>query len=146
GPKMLKLSAKRAAGAHPYLTTPEHTRKARAILGSGILLAPEQNVVLDTDPVRARSIGRPVVAKPYLGLVNYTSNLRSLGYTDADLADGGSDRLIDALVDHGDAGTVTTRVTEHLRAGADHVAAQLLSSPGDDPVAGFTALAKALFG
>jgi probable F420-dependent oxidoreductase len=146
GPKMLTLSAERAAGAHPYLTTPEHTRKAREIMGPGVLLAPEQKVVLDTDPVRARSIGRPVVAKPYLGLVNYTSNLRSLGYTDADLADGGSDRLIDALVDHGDPGTVAAGLTEHLGAGADHVAVQLLTSPGDDPVAQFTALAKALFG
>ena len=146
GPKMLKLSAERAAGAHPYLTTAEHTRKARDILGSGVLLAPEQKVVLDTDPVRARSIGRPVVAKPYLGLVNYTSNLRSLGYTDADLADGGSDRLIDALVAHGDAGTVAAGISEHLNAGADHVTVQLLTSPGDDSVAGFTALARALFG
>jgi probable F420-dependent oxidoreductase len=82
GPKMLKLSAERAAGAHPYLSTPEHTRKARQMLGSEVLLAPEQKVVLDTDPVRARAIGRPVVAKPYLGLVDYTSNLRSLGYTE----------------------------------------------------------------
>jgi probable F420-dependent oxidoreductase len=146
GPKMLKLSAERAAGAHPYLTTPEHTRKAREILGPGVLLAPEQKIVLDTDPVRARSIGRPVVAKPYLGLVNYTSNLRSLGYTDADLAGGGSDPLIDALVDHGDAGTVAAGLTKHLEAGADHVAVQLLTSPGDDPVAGFTSLARALFG
>ena len=146
GPKMLKLSAERAAGAHPYLTTPGHTRKAREILGPGVLLAPEQKVVLDNDPVRARSIGRPVVATPYLGLVNYRSNLRSLGYTDDDLADGGSDRLIDALVDHGDVGTVAARVTEHLVAGADHVAVQLLTSAGEDPVLGFTALAKALLG
>jgi probable F420-dependent oxidoreductase len=146
GPKMLKLSAERAAGAHPYLTIPEHTRKAREIVGPGVLLAPEQKVVLDTNPVRARSIGRPVVAKPYLGLVNYTTNLRSLGYNDADLADGGSDRLIDALVAHGDAGTVASGLTEHLDAGADHVAVQLLTAVGDDPVAGFTALAKALFG
>ena len=146
GPKMLKMSAERAAGAHPYLTTPEHTRKAREILGSGVLLAPEQKVVLDSDPARARSIGRPVVAKPYLDLVNYTSNLRSLGYTNTDLAGGGSDRLIDALVAHGDAGTVAARVTEHLKAGADHVAVQLLTSAGDDPAAGFIALAAALFG
>ena len=146
GPKVLRLSGERAAGAHPYLTTPEHTRKAREILGSGVLLAPEQKVVLEIDPVRARSIGRPVVANPYLGLVNYTNNLRSLGYTDADLADGGSDRLIDALVCHGDAGTVAAGATQHLNAGADHVAVQLLTSPGEDPVNGFTALARALFG
>jgi probable F420-dependent oxidoreductase len=146
GPRMLKLSAERAAGAHPYLTTPEHTRRARQILGSRALLAPEQKVVLDPDPVRARSIGRPVVAKPYLGLVNYRSNLRSLGFTDTDLADDGSDRLIDALVDHGDADKVAAGVIQHLSAGADHVAVQLLAPAGDDPVAGFTALAKALFG
>jgi probable F420-dependent oxidoreductase len=145
GPKMLKLSAERAAGAHPYLTTPEHTRRAREILGSGALLAPEQKVVLDADPVRARSLGRPAV-KPYLGLVNYTSNLRSLGYTDADLTGGGSDRLIDALVVHGDGATVAAGITEHLDSGADHVALQLLTPAGEDPVAGFTALARALFG
>jgi len=146
GPRVLKLAADRAAGAHSYLTTPEHTRRAREILGSGVVLAPEQKVVLDTDPARARSIGRPVVATPYLGLVNYRNNLLSLGYSDVDLADGGSDRLIDALVAHGDAGTVAAGVTEHLDAGADHVAVQLLTSPGDDPVTGFTALAEALFG
>jgi probable F420-dependent oxidoreductase len=145
GPRMLKLSAERAAGAHPYLTTPEHTRRAREIMGSGVLLAPEQKVVLDADSVRALSIGRPI-AKRYLGLVNYTSNLRSLGYTDADLAGGGSNRLIDALVVHGDADTVAAGVTEHLNAGADHVAVQLLTSVGADPVAGFTTLADALFG
>jgi len=146
GPKVLRLSAERAAGAHPYLTTPEHTRKAREILGSGVLLAPEQKVVLDTDPVHARMVGRSVVADPYLKLVNYRNNLRSLGFTDADLADGGSDRLIDALVAHGDADTVAARVTQHLDAGADHVAVQLLSPSGDDQVAGFTRLAKAFFG
>jgi probable F420-dependent oxidoreductase len=146
GPKMLKLSAERAAGAHPYLTTPEHTRKAREIMGSGVLLAPEQKVVLDSDPVRARSIGRPVVAKPYLGLVNYTRNLRSLGYTDTDLTGGGSDRLIDALVVHGDTGMVAAGIRKHLEAGADHVAVQLLTAAGDDPRAEFIALAKDLFG
>jgi probable F420-dependent oxidoreductase len=146
GPKMLRLSADRAAGAHPYLTTPEHTRRAREILGSGVLLAPEQKVVLDSDPVRARLIGRPPVATPYLSLVNYTSNLRSLGYTDTDLADRGSDRLIDALVDHGDAATVATRLADHLASGADHVAVQLLTPAGSDPVEGYTALARALLG
>ena len=145
GPKMLTLAAERAAGAHPYLTTPEHTRRAREIMGPGVLLAPEQKVVLDADSVRALSIGRPI-AKPYLGLVNYTSNLRSLGYTDADLAGGGSNRLIDALVVHGDADTVAAGVTRHLDAGADHVAVQLLTSAGADPVAGFTTLADTLFG
>jgi probable F420-dependent oxidoreductase len=146
GPRMLKLSADRAAGAHPYLVTPEHTRRARELLGPGVLLAPEQKVVLETDPARARSIGRPTVAKPYLGLVNYRNNLLSLGFSDADLADGGSDRLIDALVVGGDAGAVARGITEHLDAGADHVAVQLLPSSGDDPLIAFTELAGVLFG
>ena len=106
GPKVLALAAERTAGAHPYLTTPEHTRHAREILGDGPLLAPEQKVVLDTDPVAARALGRPAVDRPYLHLRNYTSNLKRLGWTDADLADGGSDALIDALAVHGDAATV----------------------------------------
>jgi probable F420-dependent oxidoreductase len=143
GPKVLKLAAERTAGAHPYLTTPEHTREARELLGEGVLLAPEHKVVLDTDPERARAIGRPVVAKPYLGLRNYTSNLLRLGWSEEDLADGGSDRLIDALVAHGDAAAVAARLTEHLDAGADHVCAQVLPG-GDDPVPALRELAEAL--
>jgi probable F420-dependent oxidoreductase len=92
GPRVLRLSAERAAGAHPYLVTPEHTRQARQILGDGPLLAPEQKLVLETDPERARAIGRPKVQNPYLSLTNYLSNLRNLGWTDADLAGGGGDR------------------------------------------------------
>ncbi|MDQ2837890.1 MAG: LLM class F420-dependent oxidoreductase [Actinomycetota bacterium] len=144
GPKVLQLAADRTAGAHPYLTVPEHTRRARQLLGPDVLLAPEQKVVLDTDPERARSIGRPVVATPYLGLSNYLNNLRSLGYSDADFADGGSDELIDALVARGDARTAAAGVSAHLDAGADHVAIQLLTAPGTDPVAGYTALAEVL--
>jgi probable F420-dependent oxidoreductase len=138
GPKVLRLSAERAAGAHPYLVTPEHTRQARQILGPGKVLAPEQKVVLETDPERARAIGRPRVEKPYLGLRNYVSNLRRLGWTDADLAGGGSDALIDALVLHGDARTIARGVTAHLDAGADHVALQVL---GPDPRSALRALA-----
>lgn len=144
GPRVLKLSAERSAGAHPYLVTPEHTRRARGILGPGRLLAPEQKVVLGTDPARARAIGRPTVEKPYLGLVNYTSNLRTLGFGDDDLAGGGSDRLIDALVVHGGTAAVAAGLAAHLEAGADHVAVNLITAPGEDPVAGFTALAAAL--
>jgi probable F420-dependent oxidoreductase len=144
GPKVLKLSADRTLGAHPYLTTPEHTRRAREILGAGALLAPDQKVILDTDPDRARSMGRPFVAKPYLGLVNYTNNMRTLGFTDADIADGGSDRLVDAMVIHGDLATVAAGITAHLDAGADLVGVQLLTGPDEDPVAGYTALAAAL--
>jgi probable F420-dependent oxidoreductase len=128
GPRVLRLSAERSAGAHPYLVTPEHTRQAREILGAGPLLAPEQKVVLDTDPERARAIGRPRVQNPYLGLTNYLSNLRRLGWTDADFADGGSDALIDALVVHGDAQAIARGVTAHLDAGADHVAIQVLNA------------------
>lgn len=144
GPKVLALSAERTAGAHPYLTTPEHTREARGLLGEGVLLAPEHKVVLDTDPERARSIGRPVVEKPYLGLVNYTSNLLRLGWTEDDIAGGGSDRLIDALVAHGTADAVAARLREHLDAGADHVCAQLLTPGLADPLPGLTELAAAL--
>jgi probable F420-dependent oxidoreductase len=96
GPKVLALAAERTAGAHPYLTTPEHTRAARSLLGEGVLLAPEHKVVLGTDPQRARAVGRPAVRTPYLGLRNYTANLRRLGWSEQDLRDGGSDRLIDA--------------------------------------------------
>lgn len=146
GPRVLRLAAERSLGAHPYLVSPEHTRQARALLGAGVLLAPEQKVVLNPDPDAARAIGRPVIATPYLGLVNYTNNLRRLGFTDADLADGGSDRLIDALLGHGDAAAVAARVTEHLDAGADHVAIQLLTGPGEDPLDGYRQIAGALPG
>jgi probable F420-dependent oxidoreductase len=145
GPKMLKLSADRSAGAHPYLTSPDHTRRARELIGPGVLLAPEHKVVLQADPVAARAVGRPAVEKPYLGLVNYTNNLRTLGYTDADLAGSGSDRLIDALVAHGNPDEVAAALTAHLDAGADHVAINLLVGPDDDLVAGYTTLAETLF-
>ena len=141
GPRVLRLSAERAAGAHPYLVTPEHTRQARQILGDGPLLAPEQKLVLETDPVRGRAIGRPRVQNPYLGLTNYVSNLRKLGWTDADLADGGSDALIDALAVHGDAAAIGRGVTAHLEAGADHVAVQVVNP---DPLPALRALAGQL--
>jgi probable F420-dependent oxidoreductase len=141
GPRVLRLSAERAAGAHPYLVTPEHTRQARQILGDGPLLAPEQKLVLETDPERARAIGRPRVQNPYLGLTNYLSNLRRLGWTDADFADGGSDALIDALAVHGDAAAIARGVTAHQEAGADHVAAQVLNP---DPLPALRALAGQL--
>ena len=142
GPKVLRLSAERTAGAHPYLTTPEHTRSARDALGAGVLLAPEQTVVLDGDAERARAAAREMLGV-YLGLRNYTTNFRALGFTDADLADGGSDRLVDALVAHGDAAAVAARLTAHLGAGADHVCAQVLPA-GDDPLPALRELAGAL--
>jgi probable F420-dependent oxidoreductase len=144
GPAVLRLAAGRTAGAHPYLVPPEHTRWARDILGQGPLLAPEQKVVLETDPERARAIARPRVRNPYLGLVNYTSNLRRLGWGDADLSGGGSDVLIDALVAHGRADQVAARLGQHLEAGADHVAVQLLTAPGADVMDGYRDLASAL--
>ncbi|HZD98513.1 MAG TPA: LLM class F420-dependent oxidoreductase [Micromonosporaceae bacterium] len=144
GPRVLKLAAERTAGAHPYLVTPEHTRRAREIVGPGVLLAPEQRVVLAADPEEARAIGRPTVEKPYLGLSNYTRNLRSLGFTDEDLADGGSDRLIDALVVYGDPAAVAAGLTKHIEAGANHVAVNLITGPDEDPLAGFAQLASAL--
>jgi probable F420-dependent oxidoreductase len=144
GPRVLRLAAERTAGAHPYLVPPEYTRQARAILGDGPLLAPEQKAVLETDPERARAIGRPRVQSPYLGLVNYTSNLRRLGWSDEDLSGGGSDALIDALVARGSAAEVAARLTEHLDAGADHVCVQLLTEPGADLMEGYGQLAQAL--
>src|SRR5215469_13874127 len=143
GRKVLGLAAERTAGAIPYLVPPEHTRQARAILGPGPLLAPEHKVVLDTDPHRARALGRSRVRNPYLGLVNYTGNLRRLGWTDADLAGAGSDALIDALVAHGSAGQVAAQLARHLDAGADHVCIQLLTPEGTSPLDGYSALAGA---
>ncbi|HUZ54517.1 MAG TPA: LLM class F420-dependent oxidoreductase [Streptosporangiaceae bacterium] len=144
GPKVLRLAAERTAGAHPYLVTTEYTRQARQILGPGPLLATEHKAVLEADPRAARAIGRPRVRNPYLGLVNYTSNLRRLGWTDADLADGGSDALIDALVAHGDPAQAAEQLSGHLAAGADHVCVQLLTVPAADPLDGYRRLAGAL--
>jgi probable F420-dependent oxidoreductase len=143
GPKVLRLAAERTAGAHPYLVTPEHTRRARELLGPDVLIAPEQHLVLDTDKARGRELARAAL-KYYLALTNYTTNWRRLGFTDADLADGGSDRLIDALVGLGDAKQIAARITEHLDAGADHVCIQLIAPNGVDLLPGFTDLAEQL--
>lgn len=122
-PRMIALSGERAAGAHTYFVPPEHTARAREILGPERFLAPEQAVVLETDPERARAIAREHMTH-YLTLPNYLNSLRELGFTDADLADGGSDRLVDAIVAWGDADAIRARVQAHLDAGADHVAIQ----------------------
>ncbi|WP_243793957.1 LLM class F420-dependent oxidoreductase [Saccharopolyspora gloriosae] len=145
GPRALALAGERAAGAHPYLTTPEHTAVAREVLGDGPLLAPEQKVVLETDPAEAREIARDRTG-PYLQLPNYLNNLRRLGYTDEDFADGGSDRLIDSLVAWGDADTIADRVRAHRDAGADHVTVQVLSRGSDLPRWQWRELAPALKG
>jgi probable F420-dependent oxidoreductase len=143
GPRVLRLAAERTGGAHPYLVTPEHTRLARGILGPGKLLAPEQRVVLEADPARARELGRTSV-KPYLRLTNYTANLQRLGFTADDVAGEGSDRLIDALVVSGDDAEIRRRFDQHLEAGADHVAVQLVAEPDADLDAGFRRLAEVL--
>lgn len=145
GPKVLKLSADRAAGAHPYLTPPEHTAEARAILGPDKVLAPEHKVVLETDPVKGREIGRPPVNNPYLQLRNYVNNLKRLGYTDEEIGDGGSDRLIDALVAHGDAASIARRLHEHIDAGASHVTVHALPDHAD-PAITYREVAAAFLG
>lgn len=129
-PKMLELAAERARGAHPYLVPPEHTARARAILGGTAWLCPEQKVLLESDPLRARSVARKAL-QIYLSLPNYQNNLKWLGFTDEDIAGGGSDRLVDALVAWGDERAIRARVQEHLDAGADHVCIQPLRPDGE---------------
>ncbi|OBF39144.1 LLM class F420-dependent oxidoreductase [Mycolicibacterium peregrinum] len=128
GDKVLKLSARRSAGAHPYLTTPEHTAHARDVLGESVFLAPEHKVVLSTDSAAARAIGRKTVDF-YLNLSNYLNNWRRLGFTEDDIAKPGSDKLIDAVVAHGTAGDIAARLQQHVANGADHVAIQVLGGP-----------------
>lgn len=129
GPRALSLAAERSLGAHPYLVTPEHTRSARERMGPDALLAPEQKVVLESDPAKARAIARDALAI-YLQLPNYTNNLRRQGLADEDFADGGSDRLVDALVAWGEIDEILERIAEHDEAGADHVAIQVLGADG----------------
>ncbi|KHO27004.1 F420-dependent oxidoreductase [Mycolicibacterium setense] len=128
GDKVLKLSASRSAGAHPYLTTPEHTAHARDVLGETVFLAPEHKVVLSTDGAAARAIGRETVDF-YLNLSNYLNNWRRLGFTEDDIAKPGSDKLIDAVVAHGTAENIAARLKQHVASGADHVAIQVLGGP-----------------
>ncbi|MFG2071314.1 TIGR03620 family F420-dependent LLM class oxidoreductase [Nonomuraea maritima] len=123
---MLELAAQRAQGAHPYFVTPEHTAQARETLGPEPVLAPEQTVLLETDPGRAREVARRFTSR-YLALPNYVNNLRSLGWDQADLEDGGSDALVDAIVVWGEPEKVIERVRAHHEAGADHVCVQPLA-------------------
>jgi probable F420-dependent oxidoreductase len=138
GPRMLRLARERTAGTVPYLVTPEHTRQAREILGADRLVLPGVQVVLDTDVERARATGRAAIETPYLNLVNYTNNLRRIGFTDADLTPPGSDHLVDEIVPHGDADTLVTALVAHLDAGADHVGVAAL---GDNPLDTFRTVA-----
>jgi probable F420-dependent oxidoreductase len=125
GPRVLRLAAERSAGAHPYLTTPEHTAKARERMGKSVFLAPEHKVVLTTDRDEARAIGRRFVDH-YLGLSNYVNNWLRMGFTQDDVGKPGSDRLIDAVVAYGTLEAIAQRLIEHREAGADHVAIQVL--------------------
>ncbi|HSL59331.1 MAG TPA: LLM class F420-dependent oxidoreductase [Acidimicrobiales bacterium] len=125
GPKMLRLAAERAAGAHPYFVPVEHTASARETMGPDALLAPEQMVVLDANPETARATARTHMAV-YLKAPNYVNNLKRLGFSDDDVVDGGSDRLVDAIVAWGGVDAAVDRVRSHHEAGADHVCVQLL--------------------
>lgn len=129
GPRMLALSAELADGAHPYNVPPEHTAEARRIMGPGKLLCPEVWVLLETEPEKARSAARQALA-PYMRLDNYVNNWRRLGFDDADLAGGGSDRFIDANVAWGNEEAIRRRIGEHWDAGADHVCVQSISPDG----------------
>lgn len=144
GPKMLRLAADRGVGAHPYFVPVEHTAIARAAMGDGPLLAPEQAVVFDTDPTSARTTARRHMAT-YLSLPNYTNNLRRLGWADADIADGGSDALVDAIVAWGSLDTIVERIRSHHAAGADHVCVQVLpEDPRGLPMSEWRELATAI--
>lgn len=140
GPKVLRVSADRTAGAHPYLTTHRHTSYARGVMGEGALLAPEQTVVVGRDPEESTELARNFVRR-YLRLVNYRNNLLREGWTEADIADGGSDALVSELVLSGSADVVAAGIGTHVEAGADHVCIQ---DVGPDPLASFWALAEML--
>ncbi len=131
-PRMLALAASHADGAHPYLVTPEHTREARRLLGPGKLLCPEQTVVGTPDAAIARRIGRAWLGR-YLQLTNYRENLLRLGFAASDLANGGSDGLVDALIAWGNLTAIGRRVEEHWAAGADHVCIQALDGEEATP-------------
>ena len=130
GPKMLALAGERSRGALPYNVTPEHTARAKAILGPGKWLAVEQKVCLETDPARARAIGRAELQR-YMSLENYRNNWLRIGFSEADLADGGNDRFIDAMVAWGDAAAIKGKLRAHFEAGATHVCLQPLHEAGD---------------
>lgn len=128
--KMLELAASRTAGAHPYLAPPEHTERARKVMGPDAWLCPEQMVILDTDATNARAVARKHLAV-YLRLPNYQNNLKQFGYQDNDFANGGSDRLVDAIVACGDEQVIRDRIEAHEKAGADHVCIQAFRPDGE---------------
>ena len=126
GPRVLRLSAQRSAGAHPYLTSPEHTARARELIGPSAFLAPEHKVVPTTDPDKARAVGRKAL-DIYFNLANYRNNWKRMGFSDEEITRPGSDRLVDALVAYGTPDQIAARLGEHLDAGADHVPVQVLT-------------------
>jgi probable F420-dependent oxidoreductase len=140
GPRALRLAAERTMGAHPYTTTTRHTRMAREIMGPSAMLAPTPKVVVETDPDRARVVARESIER-YLRLVNYRRSLLREGWGEADLQDGGSDRLTDELVLHGSPDVIADGLRRHLDAGASHVCVQVI---GDDPLGGYRKLAPFL--
>jgi probable F420-dependent oxidoreductase len=142
GPRVLKLAAQRSAGAHPYLTTPEHTKWARELIGPTALLAPEHKAVLTTDAERARAVGRKAL-DIYFSLTNYVSNWKRIGFTDEDVARPGTDKFVDAVVAYGTPDEIAKRLNQHLEAGANHVAIQLLTG-GDKLVSALSELAGPL--
>ena len=127
GPKMMALAGEKSDGAHPYLVTPEHTARAREILGPDKWLCPEQKVLLETDPTKARAMISAQLAN-YLQLPNYLKNLMRIGFTSEDFSNGGSKRLLDAIVAWGDEAAIRRRIQEHWDAGADHVCIQTITS------------------
>jgi probable F420-dependent oxidoreductase len=129
GPRMVELAARRTAGIHPFLVPPEYIAAQRVRIGAGPFIAPHQAVVLETDPARARAAARAEIGM-YIGFPAYQNNLRRLGFDDADLVPGGSDRLIDALVAWGSLDDIQQRLQQHLDAGADHVAVHVLGAEG----------------
>jgi len=146
GPKMLELARERSIGTHPYWVPVQHSAAARAALGPGKLVAPEVTVALETDPAAARALGRQFM-KIYLGLPNYTNNVLRFGFTPDDLVNGGSDRLVDAIVAWGDEAAIAARLREHHAAGADHVCIQVLGTRQDEvPMAALRRLAPAVLG
>ncbi len=145
GPQMIRLSAERTLGAHPYFVPVEHTAIARKELGAGPLLAVEQAAAISDDPSTARAVARRHM-KRYLDLDNYVNNLRRLGWTDRDFAEGGSDKLVDAIVAWGGTAAIKARIDEHRKRGADHVCLQVLrSDPAGSATADLERIAEAVF-
>jgi probable F420-dependent oxidoreductase len=141
GDGILKLSARRAAGAHPYLTIPQHTARARDVMGPAAFLAPEHKIVLSDDARESRALGREALDL-YLGFTNYRNSWKRIGFSDNDVAKPGSDELVDAVIAHGTAGQIAQRLKQHSAAGADHVAIQVIGT--EDPLPELTTLAPAL--